>query len=200
MPYSIQLKNVSKKFGNVWIFKNVTMAFGPGKKYAITGPNGSGKSTLLKIIAGIITPNQGEVSFGFEDISREISFCAPYLELPEELTLHEILAFHQNLRKLNVSTEKFIETMQLDAHKEIRNYSSGMKQRIKLALALYTDSKVILLDEPTANLDEHWTKWYLTEIQQVAAHRLVVICSNIKEEYSFCDEVFNVLDAGRPGS
>ncbi|MDB5146279.1 MAG: transporter ATP-binding protein [Mucilaginibacter sp.] len=190
--FSVQIKSVSKKFGNVWIFKNVSFTLQAGKKYAITGPNGSGKSTLLKIIAGIITPNKGEVVFNLEDIQTQVSFCAPFMDLPDELTLTELLAFHQRLRKLTVSSKEFIETMQLDANKEIRNYSSGMKQRVKLALAFYTEAQLILLDEPTSTLDEHWTNWYLQMIAQVKPGQLLVISSNIREEYSFCDEIIDV--------
>ena len=194
MPYAIRLKNVSKKFGNVWIFKNVNADFEPGKKYALTGPNGSGKSTLLKIIAGIITPNRGEIAFGSKFAYNEISFCAPYLELPEELTLDELFAFHKELRTINISIENFVVEMQIDPKKEIRNYSSGMKQRIKLALALYTESMVVLLDEPCANLDAHWTGWYLQKVKQITAEKLLVISSNIPAEYDFCDTVFDISD------
>jgi ABC-2 type transport system ATP-binding protein len=194
----IVLTGVSKKFGNNWIFRNINARFEAGKKYAITGPNGSGKSTLLKIIAGIVTPNEGTVAaqqqegiLPVEDLYQFISYCAPYLELPDELTLIELLNFHESQRKLTISRRQFMDAVQLEPDKEIRNYSSGMKQRLKLALAFYTDSEIILLDEPTATLDQHWTDWYLKLVKELPNDRLVVISSNVQAEYSFC---YSVLD------
>jgi len=188
----ISLYNVSKKFGSNWIFKGVTADFSAGKKYAITGVNGSGKSTLLKVLAGIITPNTGEVKFAFEDVYQHISFSAPYMDLPEELTLNELFKFHENIRRLSISRQEFMDEVQLEGDKEIRNYSSGMKQRLKLAFAFFTESKIMLLDEPSATLDEHWNNWYLKTVQQVAPERLVIISSNIPAEYVFCDETLDV--------
>jgi ABC-type multidrug transport system ATPase subunit len=188
----ITLNNVSKKFGSIWIFKNVTAEFIAGKKYAITGANGSGKSTLLKVLAGIITPNAGEVKFAFEDVYQHISFSAPYMDLPEELTLNELFKFHENIRRLSISRQTFMDEVQLEGDKEIRNYSSGMKQRLKLAFALFTESKILLLDEPSATLDEHWNNWYLKTVQQVDSNRLVIISSNIPAEYAFCDTILDI--------
>jgi len=197
----IQLNSVAKKFGVEWIFKGVNTRFDSSISYAIIGPNGSGKSTLLKIMAGMVTPNQGEVSWTFEnkkitidELYKHISYCAPYLELPEELNLTELLQFHRQLRGLTISDQEFIQHVQLEPTKEIRLYSSGMKQRLKLALAFYTPSRIVLLDEPTATLDETWANWYLTEVKKQLSSKLVIICSNEKSEYAFCDSVFNIQD------
>lgn len=190
----ISLNGVAKKFGNNWIFKNISAEFEAGKKYAIVGANGSGKSTLLKILAGIITPNQGTIQFAFEEVYKHVSFSAPYMDLPEELSLNELFEFHENIRKLSISRKAFMDEVQLEGDKEIRNYSSGMKQRLKLAFALYTESEVLLLDEPSATLDEHWAAWYLKAVQQIKDNRLVIISSNIPAEYSFCDTVLNIGD------
>lgn len=201
----IQLSDVSKKFGNEWIFKGISITFNSPLSYAITGPNGSGKSTLLKVIAGISTPNRGEAQWKVQDnavsvdeIYKHIAYCAPYLELPEELNLSELLQFHQRLRSLTIEEKEFISLLQLDPTKEIRLYSSGMKQRLKLALAFYTESKILLLDEPTATLDEIWIAWYLSEIKKQLSQKLVIICSNEKSEYSFCDNVINLQDYKTP--
>ncbi len=114
------------------------------------------------------------------------------LELPDELTLIELLNFHESQRKLTINRQQFMDAVQLEPDKEIRNYSSGMKQRLKLALAFYTDSKIILLDEPTATLDQHWTEWYLKLVSELLTDRLVVISSNVPAEYSFCDSVLDI--------
>lgn len=198
---TVQLKAVSKKFGSEWIYKNVDAAFTSGNQYAIVGPNGSGKSTLLKMIAGIITPNKGEVSYTnaqgksvAENIFSRISFCAPYMDLPEELTLRELLRFHTHLRELNIPSEEFINLLQIDANKEIRNYSSGMKQRVKLALAIYTQADMLLLDEPTSNLDDVWSARYLQMVKETTADKIVVISSNIPAEYNFCSTILQIAD------
>lgn len=195
----IELAGVSKKFGSNWIFRDINARFEAGRKYAITGPNGSGKSTLLKIIAGIVTPNEGKVTANnkhgvilIEELYTQVVFCAPYLELPDELTLTELLNFHESQRKLTISRKEFMDAVQLEPGKEIRNYSSGMKQRLKLALAFYTHSPVILLDEPTTTLDEHWTKWYLKLAGELLGNRLTIISSNVAAEYVFCDTVLDI--------
>ncbi len=198
---SIRLSNISKKFGSTWIFKNVSIEFEAGKKYAITGPNGSGKSTLLKIIAGIVTPHEGKIevynnklSLSPDEIFKKISFCSPYMELPEELTLTELLTFHTNIRPISIQNNQLINELEIEPDKEIRNYSSGMKQRLKLALAFYTQSSILLLDEPASTLDEHWMSWYLKTVQAVSAGKILIISSNMAAEYAFCNNILNILN------
>jgi ABC-type multidrug transport system ATPase subunit len=198
---SIELNGVSRKYGREWIFRRLEKTFAAGGRYAVIGPNGSGKSTLLKVIAGILSPNEGKVVFkdgdkevDIADVYKHISLCSPYLELPDELTLTELLQFHTDLRKLTISNTEFIQQVQLDPAKELRNYSSGMKQRLKLALAFYTESDLLLLDEPTANLDKHWSDWYLQLLLNQTGNRTLIISSNIPEEYSVCNDVVNVMD------
>jgi ABC-type multidrug transport system ATPase subunit len=196
----IKLHQVSKKFGTQQILKDVSAEFVSGKKYAITGPNGSGKSTLLRIISGMLTPNVGIVSYTEneleilpEDFFRHISYCAPYLDLPEELTLAELLFFHESLKPFyQFSKQEIIALLEINPDKEIRNLSSGMKQRVKLALAFFTQSKVLLLDEPTANFDDRWKAWYLSLVKNDLQNRIVIICSNEKEEYDFVEEMLAI--------
>ncbi len=196
----IKLHQVSKKFGTQQILKDVSAEFVSGKKYAITGPNGSGKSTLLRIVSGMLTPNAGSVSYSEneleflpEDFFRHISYCAPYLDLPEELTLAELLFFHESLKPFyQFSKQEIIALLEINPDKEIRNLSSGMKQRVKLALAFFTQSKVLLLDEPTANFDDRWKAWYLSLVKNDLQNRIVIICSNEKEEYDFAEEMLAI--------
>lgn len=200
MALSITLTDVARKYGSEWIFSGLGKTFTPGGRYAITGPNGSGKSTLLKVLAGIVTPNKGKIEYTLNgntldvaDVYQCMAISAPYLELPEELTLTELLNFHQSLRKLTVSHAEFTQQVQLDADKEIRNYSSGMKQRLKLALAFFTDSHALLIDEPTANLDQHWAAWYTQLLHNHSGNRTLIISSNIPEEYSICNDVLEIV-------
>jgi ABC-type multidrug transport system ATPase subunit len=187
----IELDKVSKKFGSQWIFRHISATFDSNHPYAITGPNGSGKSTLLKIISGMVTPNEGKVSYSIaskaipvQDIYNYLSQSAPYLELPEELTIAEVISFHQSMRSFNgISADELLKVIEIPADKQIRDCSSGMKQRVKFALAYYTKSHLLLLDEPTANMDHHWRDWTLNLIKSNKQDRITIICSNELYEY-----------------
>ena len=190
----IELDKVSKKFGNQWIFRNISVTFDSNKPYAITGPNGSGKSTLLKIISGIVTPNEGKISYddnkaiSVDEIYTKLSYSAPYLDLPEELTIAEIIAFHQSMKSFKgITASELLKILDIPADKQIRDCSSGMKQRVKFALAYYTESKILLLDDPTANMDHHWRNWTLDLIKSDKQERITIICSNEPIEYEFAE-------------
>lgn len=196
----IDLDKVSKKYGSQWIFRAISAGFESGGIYAITGANGSGKSTLLKVISGIITPNEGKVQYSegnspipVEDIYKHISYSAPYLDLPEELTIAEMIAFHISMKPLHdITATELLKAIDIPATKEIRDCSSGMKQRVKFALAYYTQSDILLLDEPTANMDHHWRDWTLSLIKTDTQKRITIICSNEEYEYNFAEVVVNL--------
>ena len=142
----ITLHNVGKRFNRDWIFRHVSYHFLPGKKYAITGSNGSGKSTLLQILAGSLSHNEGKVNFVAgqkpieeEDSFKQISIAAPYLELIEEMTAGEFLFFHRQFKPLTIADKEILQIVGLEKaiNKQIRYYSSGMKQRLKLAQAFF---------------------------------------------------------------
>lgn len=194
---NIQLNNIGKKFNRDWIFRNINYSFSQNEMYAITGSNGSGKSTLLQIILGFIQATEGNISNSYnqEHYFSQASIAAPYIELIEEMTATEFLNFHS---KFKVFTTKFktieiLEQVQLStaADKQIRFFSSGMKQRLKLAQAFFSNSTLLLLDEPCSNLDKQGIELYHQLIQNFTANRLVIICSNDEQEYSFCP---NILD------
>ena len=195
----ITLENIGKRFNKEWIFRNVSYEFEMGNKYSILGTNGSGKSTLLQIIAGSLSQTEGKIQYnapslkGEENQSpfMEVGLAAPYLELPEEMTWKEAVKFHGKFKKFveGFEDEKIIELSGLksSAEKEIRNFSSGMKQRAKLSLAILSDTPLLLLDEPATNLDANAVKWYQHLIIEFAKEKLVIVCSNYNnEEYSFC--------------
>ncbi len=199
----ILLTDAGKRFNREWIFRHANQEFIPGKSYAITGANGSGKSTLLQVISGSIIPNEGTVSFirGNNTIApemqfREVSICAPYLEVIEEMSALEFLNFHAGFKPLikPFTPKEIITKVQLDhaADKQIRYYSSGMKQRIKLAQAFFTDSPVILLDEPCTNLDTDGIELYLSLIRDHCNNRTVIVSSNDITEYSFCEKTIDM--------
>ena len=202
---NIEVTGLGKKFQRNWIFRNLDYHFQSSKSYAVTGHNGSGKSTFLQVLVGFIPANEGDVAFKKDDavITPEESIIhfdiiTPYLELVEEFTLDEFLNFHFKFKSLKTgfSIDDFVEKIYLtkDRDKEIKYYSSGMKQRLKLGLGLFSKSSVLLLDEPTTNLDEQGTQWYLENIKEVLNEKLVIISSNQKHEYEFCVEVINIPD------
>ena len=204
MPMRINLTKLGKRYNREWVFRNVVYEFVAPKKYAITGPNGSGKSTLLQIISGGVIYNEGNIQyFGInnksiapEKIYKYVSLSAPYLDLIEEMTLMEFLFFHQKMKGWleNITVQQIIVALKLEdaAHKQIRYFSSGMKQRVKLAQAIFSMVPVVLLDEPLTNLDEAGINLYHSLISNFCADRMVIVSSNDPKEYSFCHEVIDI--------
>lgn len=164
----------------------------------LLGPNGSGKSTFLQMIAGYVLPTEGQIHWKnneaeipSEKVYQSVAIAAPYLELPEELELMEMLTFHFRFKKVvgQLSLEELVSISGLKkvAGKPIRNYSSGMKQRIRLLLAFCSNSDLLLLDEPCSNLDHEGVLWYQQLGDRFIGNRTVVVCSNRQDqEYAFC--------------
>ena len=193
----ITLEHVGKKYGKSWIFKDINLSFEPGQTYAILGDNGSGKSTLLKLLSGQTAPNQGQIEYentAIEQVYQKISYCAPYIDLIEELTLEECLDFVEKHKPFlpDYPKKRIKELFAFDSKKWIKDYSSGMKQRVKLALALFADVELCLLDEPTSNLDEHGVEWYLSTLEKMPKNRTLIIASNLEREYGFCKHKIDI--------
>jgi ABC-type multidrug transport system ATPase subunit len=198
----ITLIDAGKRFNRDWIFRHLHYEFSPAHSYSIIGPNGSGKSTLLQSIAGAIAISEGTIHYhALADIApdqayKRLSLCAPYLEVVEEMTVTEFLEFHGAFKPLVLSVPAIIEKVGLAAaaHKQIRYYSSGMKQRVRLAQALFSETSVLLLDEPCTNLDADGIALYRRLIAEYAAGRLLIVSSNDVQEYDFCEEKINIRD------
>jgi len=216
----ISLINAGKRFNRDWIFRKFTQEFIAGSAYAITGPNGSGKSTLLQVIGGAMMMSEGNVQYEVGNPSvvvsgglpqaqqktevhvdqafKYISIAAPYLELIEEMTLLEFLQFHQQFKPFlaHFGIPDIINAigLQAAAQKQIRFYSSGMKQRVKLAQAIFSDVPCVLLDEPCTNLDAAGIALYHQLINDHCNNRLVIVSSNDEQEYSFCKERISISD------
>jgi ABC-type multidrug transport system ATPase subunit len=202
---TISLSDAGKRFNRDWIFRHFTYQFEQGKSYAITGPNGSGKSTLLQVLSGSMHFNEGKIEWATdnkqlanENVYTHVSMCAPYLEVVEEMTLKEFLDFHHGFKPFlpGITTEKIISALGLDkaADKQIRYYSSGMKQRVKLAQCIFSDTAIVLLDEPCTNLDSNGIELYHQLIADHCKNRLVVVSSNDEVEYRFCEKRINIID------
>lgn len=193
--------DLGKKFETRWIFKNITIELQLGNSLAITGANGSGKSTLLKILASSLSPSAGTINFykgeqivNPEEVSCNINFSAPYIELIEEYTLEEHLNFHAKFRNPTIPISAMMERMGYPqaANQAVREFSSGMKQRLQLALTFYYDSNMVVFDEPTSNLDESGIDWYLSEIKNIKGKRTILIASNQRYEYDFCQRTIQL--------
>lgn len=194
-PVTITIEGLSKRFNREWIFRNFSYEFTPGNIYAITGPNGSGKSTLLSILWGQVPPTSGNLKFStadntvvaVENIQRYISIATPYMDLIEDFTLQEMLEFHFKLKRVrdNRSYNELLEILYLTESRDkfIRNFSSGMKQRLKLGLAFFTESPIIFLDEPGSHLDAAAFQWYQEQLLRLPKESLVFVGSNDPQEY-----------------
>ena len=202
----IQLESIGKKFGSEWIFKNLNLNLNPGDKLAVLGGNGSGKSTLLQIISGYVLPNAGKLVFkngekteDVEDYKNQLSIATPYLEVIEDYTLTELIEHCAIYKPFlnNLSAKEIVEIAELKhaENKHIKNYSSGMKQRVKLAIAILADCPLLLLDEPASNLDKNALDWYVKLVGWYGANKTIVVCSNsVKDEFEFCNKELNVAD------
>ena len=201
----IILEQIGRRFNREWIFKKIDYSFKSGESYAILGINGSGKSTLLQVISGSLTPSTGTLAYSLnhkeiavEQVFQQLSIAAPYLELIEEFTLTEVLDFHFNFKsRLNNLTNKdLIELLNMESskNKQLKYFSSGMKQRVKLVLAICADTPLLLLDEPTSNLDDQGIKWYKDLVAKFTSNKLVIVCSNQAHEYEFCTHQLSITD------
>jgi ABC-type multidrug transport system ATPase subunit len=201
----IRLDGIGKRFHKDWIFRNVSLEFLPSRRYAIVGHNGSGKSTLLQIISSLSLPTEGKVVFSSnqiilpeEEIPMKLSFSSPYQELIEEMTGNELVDFHFTFRKpiRPLSSFSFFEEIGLagNGEKKIKYFSSGMKQRMRLALCTYTEAEAYLLDEPSTNLDLQGIKLHDKLLAQIPQDKIVIISSNIESEYQMCDTILPITD------
>ncbi|MFL5754089.1 MAG: ATP-binding cassette domain-containing protein [Bacteroidia bacterium] len=204
MHLSIQLENLGKRYLREWIFRNLSLTINPGDKYVILGSNGSGKSTLMQVIANYQVATEGKITYADhgkeihpDKIYERLSIASPYLELIEEFTIVESIT-HQAVFKPfrnNYSVKELIEIAELEHAKDkfIKFYSSGMKQRLKLTLAILAECPLLLLDEPVSNLDRSAISWYKKMMEKYASDKTVIVCSNkIEDEYEFCTKQVEV--------
>lgn len=201
----LRLLQAGKRFNRDWIFRRLDADIQAGQQIALIGPNGSGKSTLLGVISGYQSLSEGQISWENagqklerDDLYKQLVLSAPYLELPEHLTAAELFDFHFKIKGKRFQGEAaaLFEAAGLRqiTHKVIRDYSSGMKQRLKLLLVFYSDVPLLLLDEPTANLDQSGIDWYIQLKNEQTAGRTLIIASNQDYEYEGYDQLMNVND------
>ncbi|MCA1752767.1 MAG: ATP-binding cassette domain-containing protein [Flavobacteriales bacterium] len=202
--FEITLKGAGKRFNRDWIFRHWSQTLTSAESYVVLGGNGSGKSTALRTLLGYAPLSEGSLSFSEKGTPlpaakayRRMSFCSPYLELYEELTVMETARFHFSLKpalpEIDPGEIARITRLEHAADRPVKHLSSGMKQRLRLGLALYSDTAVVFLDEPTSNLDRSGVEWYNETVNDVRKDRLFIVASNHQaDEYAFCTQKINV--------
>ena len=190
----VKLDKVGKRFNKEWILKNLSLDIPSQSSLSITGANGSGKSTLIKLISAYMEPTSGNIqyfenkkTYPIESIPQSIGLAAPYVDLIEEFSLREHVEFHFKFRSTPFSLDEIIArtNFQFSIDKKVQDFSSGMKQRLKLALAIFAKNKLLILDEPTSNLDQEGIEWYRDQILQKIGTCTIIVASNQRHEYDF---------------
>jgi len=202
----IKLEQVGKRYHQHWIFKGINTSFESGQRIAVLGTNGSGKSTLLRILAGMQHASKGQLSYSTqsgktlpsEKLFQHLSYCAPAMDLVEELSLEELLDFHFTFKKIkgNHTPKSILDALDMYAirNKTIHEFSSGMKQRVKLAQAFFSDTSLLILDEPCSNLDQQGVALYHQWLNSLTEGRLTIIGSNDPREYPDSDQQLHITD------
>ena len=203
---SLHATNLTKNFNRKAIFKNISFDFSFGDSIAITGRNGSGKSTLIKIIANVLNPTSGtldikdaSVAVKKDDYYKYTGFVSPYLNLYDEFTGYENLEITSKIRGAASGSR---ETIINDVLKKVglyerrndllRIYSSGMKQRLKLAFSILHNPAILLFDEPTSNLDKEGIS-VVTELAGAQKEKgILIIATNDEYEKSLCSKEINI--------
>ena len=201
----IHIDGLGKQFVGRWVFRDLSTIIQPGTRLGITGPNGSGKSTFLAVMIGSMPQTSGAVRYIRDGKSidpgrvfQHLTVAAPYADMIEEMRLREALEYHTRFRPFNegatVDTALEILGPEFRPGAEIKVFSSGMKQRLRLVVALLTASDLVVLDEPTSNLDSAGKEWYHQLIDRFAGPRTVVVASNEESDMSFCQEFLAIPD------
>lgn len=199
----IVLYKLTKRYNKQTIFADLDYVFEPNKSYALVGYNGSGKSSLIQILYNYNTISKGEINYTLnnktieENAQQFMAFAAPYVDLPEELTLQEIINFHFSIKqkRVEINIDSLLAQANLTDHtqKMIKYFSSGMKQRVKLILAFATQADLLLLDEPCSNFDQAGIEWYKQCIDLVKGKCTIIVASNQTYEYDFCQEILDII-------
>lgn len=200
----ISIINGEKSFGRRNVFKNLSFEFYSGNILGISGRNGSGKSTLLKCLAGVISFSSGSIDYykndkpiPSKDLINSIGFCAPYLNLYDEFSAIENLTLSLKIRGFNPDINKiefFLKEFGIFNRKNdsLKNYSSGMKQRLKLIFAFLHNPSFLLLDEPSINLDDSGKIILYNFLEKELKNRVIIMASNEKSDLNLCRRILNM--------
>jgi len=204
ISYRLELENITKTFGRRLIFKDISIKLNSPNIIGVSGRNGAGKSTFVKILSGLISPSKGKVKHYLNDkqveteyVFNHLGFVSPYLVLYDEFTASENLFYFCKIRNIDYDkkfSKELLEKVNLyDRRNDIvKAYSSGMKQRLKYAFALIHKPSLIILDEPTSNLDEAGKKVVYNFIENYGKEKLVIVASNEQQDLSYCSEIIDL--------
>jgi len=204
--HTLAVENLARFFGPRLVFKEVTFSLSSGESLAVTGRNGSGKTTLLRLLAGLASPSKGKITFSRDgqklcrsNYRRDTSYVGPELTLYDNLTAIENLRFFATMRGVALdhdAIKRILAEVQLEGRGEdyYGTYSSGMKLRLKYAVALLGNPALLLLDEPTSNLDDDGKRIVADIISRQTKTGILIIATNEKEEYGFAQKLYRVGD------
>lgn len=202
--YTLTLQNLTKSFGRRLIFKEINYEFKSGLVFGLAGKNGSGKSTLAKILSGIISPTSGKVVHKLnnkviepDNLHNHLGFVSPYLVLYDEFSAEENFIHFFKIRGMKVDNERIKNLLNdfglYDRKNDLlKTYSSGMKQRIKTIFALLHSPELLILDEPTSNLDISGKEKIYETIKKQSENRLIIIASNEESDLNQCNEIIYI--------
>jgi len=202
--YRLEVKNLSKFFDVRSVLRDVSFSLEVGGSLALIGPNGSGKTTLLKIMAGLLAPTRGRVVFSGPDgllnkdkVRELLSYVGPEMTLYDALTGEENLRFFAAMRGIGLTVEEIasrLEKVGLGGRGGDRYgaYSSGMKQRLKYAVALLNRPVFLLLDEPAANLDDDGRRIVSDIISCQKQSGILIIATNEEREYAGAERQYRL--------
>ncbi|MBI1183964.1 ATP-binding cassette domain-containing protein [bacterium] len=203
---TITVSKLTKRFNRNVIFSDMSCSFPSNSISAILGPNGSGKSTFLRVLAAQLEPDEGSLHYpegmNSHNAYQELGFVAPYIDIPEEFSFDELLTFHKKFKSSVLSNDEIIDRCHLlkFRHTAIKEYSSGMKQRVKLSLNLFFDLKLYLFDEPCSHLDKEGFQWFNEHVQALTKKGIVVIGSNNENEYRHAQQLIDIQHFKKNGS
>lgn len=196
----VEFDRIVKRFGSRTVLSNVSGSVRPGRVVVVTGPNGSGKSTLLNILAGALRPSTGTVRYldGEAEVERphwfeRLGVAAPDMAVYEELSALENLSFFARLRGVDDSPGRLASLLERlglaarDQRRPVATYSSGMKQRVKLAQAVIHEPPVLLLDEPSSNLDQSGHEATADLVARFRSSGAVAVATNDPREVAWGD-------------
>ncbi|MGD0591774.1 MAG: ABC transporter ATP-binding protein [Bacteroidota bacterium] len=202
---SITADDLSKDFNRRPIFRGISFSLSSPSSLAITGKNGAGKSTLSKILAGLIGSTRGSLTYtlndkqvSIEEFKHYIGFVSPYLNLYDEFTALENLQLLSRIRTTPQQNESrmkdLLSIVNLWQRRDdlVGTFSSGMKQRLKYAFALLHNPIVLILDEPTSNLDEEGSEFVQRMVKQRKEEGILIVATNDKEEAGWCAQNIHV--------
>ena len=207
----IEVKNITKKYGNVTAVDNINFKIEEGEIIGLLGPNGAGKSTTMNMITGYIEPTEGEILVNGYDISKkpkkakaQIGYMPEGVPLYSDLTVKEFVTYMAELKKVNrkerkEKVEKIIEQTGLKdvENKLTRNLSRGYKQRVSMAGALVGEPKILILDEPTVGLDPKQITEIRELIRELGKTHTIILSSHILSEVSqICNKVI-IINKGK---